>query len=59
LDKKTLLDLADLQERAAKASVTKWNDRVKTIPPEVLQATGIGTITLPTGVKYLGPVGGK
>jgi len=59
LDKKTLLDLADLQEKAAKASVTKWNDRVKTIPPEVLQATGIGAITLPTGVKYLGPVGGK
>ena len=48
LDKTTLLELANLQERAARASVNKWNDRTKTIPPEVLQATGIGAITLPT-----------
>jgi hypothetical protein len=47
LNKTTLLQLADLQERAARASVTKWNDRVKTIPQDVLQATGIGAITLP------------
>jgi len=51
LDKKTLLDLADLQEKAARASVNKWNDRVKTMPQEVLQATGIGAITLPTMPK--------
>ena len=48
LDKTTLLQLADLQERAARASVNKWNDRVKTMPQDVLQATGVGAITLPT-----------
>jgi len=48
LDKTTLLELANLQERAAKASVEKWNKRVETIPPEVLQATGISAINIPT-----------
>jgi len=47
LDKTTLTELANLQERAAKASLSQWNDRFKTMPKEVIQATGITPVYMP------------
>jgi hypothetical protein len=47
LDKTTLTELANLQERAAKASLSQWNDRFKTMPKEVIQATGIAPVYMP------------
>jgi hypothetical protein len=47
LDKNTIVQLANLQEKAAKATVNQWNERIKTMPKEVLQTTGIGAVELP------------
>jgi hypothetical protein len=47
LDKTTLTQLANLQEKAAKASLSQWNDRFKTMPKEVIQATGISPVYMP------------
>jgi len=37
----------DLQERAAKASVGRYNDRLKTLPQQSINAMGLTPITLP------------
>jgi len=47
LDKNTIVELANLQEKVAKASMAQWNDRFKTMPKEVIQATGIGPVYIP------------
>ena len=44
LDKTTLTELATLQEKAAKASMSSWNERMKTMPKDVVSATGIGPV---------------
>jgi hypothetical protein len=43
LTPKTLTELATLQHRAATQSAAKWNKRVKEIPREVVQGTGLDT----------------
>jgi len=47
LDKNTIVELANLQEKVAKASMSQWNDRFKTMPKEVIQATGITPVYMP------------
>jgi hypothetical protein len=47
LDKNTIVELANLQEKVAKTSMSQWNDRFKTMPKEVIQATGITPVYMP------------
>jgi hypothetical protein len=51
LQSETINRLADLAHRAAAKSAEKWNTRVKSIPPEVLQGTGLSAD--PIGVAPL------
>lgn len=43
LEKDTIRRIAELQHRAAEASAQKWNARVKQIPADTLQGTGLTT----------------
>lgn len=49
LTQKTLTELATLQHRVAERSAEAWNKRVKEMPKEVVQGTGLSTtpITVP------------
>lgn len=49
LTQKTLTELATLQHRVAERSADAWNKRVKEMPKEVVQGTGLSTtpITVP------------
>jgi hypothetical protein len=60
-DKETLKRQLDIEERVARASANKWNDRIKNIPESATKPTGVGPvfITQPNapaagGVKFLG-----
>lgn len=60
LEKGTMLRIADLNERAARASAGLWERRKSTIPPEVLKGTGIGDekidLPAPASSQGWGPV---
>jgi len=47
LDKTTLIQLANIQEKVAKSTVEQWNSRFKTMPKNVIEATGISPVNLP------------
>jgi len=47
LNDKTLRDLANLEIKAANASIDTWNSRVDRMPQEALAGTGIGKVQAP------------
>lgn len=49
--------ILDLQERAAKASVNRYNQRLKTLPQASIQTMGLTPITLPRTADEI--VGGQ
>ena len=60
-DKTSLQRQLDIEERVAKATANKWNNRIKTIPQSATGPTGIGPVSIPQtnapstgGVKFLG-----
>jgi hypothetical protein len=60
-DKASLQRQLDIEERVARASANKWNDRIKSIPESATKPTGVGPVFItqpnaPTtgGAKFLG-----
>ena len=43
-DKETLKRQLDIEERVARASANKWNDRIKNIPESATKPTGVGPV---------------
>lgn len=46
-DKASLQRQLDIEERVAKASANKWNDRIKSIPKSAIEPTGVSPVYLP------------